>query len=175
MKHFLKYLVVWISQNLSVPFWMVGHVHLMSTIYEDIHEIIASCGMNILVAIGFIIDYLEQKKQVKMAVNNKVKNSGRPKKVKNDDFVMMKSDLELNLEKAQAGLKVKDEVIADLETKLDEAYKDQEDMFKELEKCIYLTIHHCSEVESNTGKLTLHDVDYCVDLIKRTIKYKFNN
>ena len=110
-----------------------------------------------------------------MAVNNKVKNSGRPKKVKNDDFVMMKSDLELNLEKAQAGLKVKDEVIADLETKLDEAYKDQEDMFKELEKCIYLTIHHCSEVESNTGKLTLHDVDYCVDLIKRTIKYKFNN
>jgi len=42
---------------------MVGHVHLMSTIYEDIHEIIASCGMNILVAIGFIIDYLENKKK----------------------------------------------------------------------------------------------------------------
>jgi hypothetical protein len=34
----------------------------MSTIYEDIHEIIASFGMNILVAIGFIIDYLEQRK-----------------------------------------------------------------------------------------------------------------
>ena len=64
MLHFIKYLVVWISQNLSVPFWMVGHVHLMSTIYEDIHEIIASCGMNILVAIGFIIDYLEQKKKL---------------------------------------------------------------------------------------------------------------
>jgi hypothetical protein len=62
LKHFIKYLVVWISQNLSVPFWMVGHVHLMSSVYQDIHEIIASFGMNILVAIGFIIDYLEKRK-----------------------------------------------------------------------------------------------------------------
>jgi len=64
MKHFLKYLVVWISQNLSVPFWMVGHVHLSVNVYEDIHEIIASCGMNLIVAAGFIIDYLEQKKKL---------------------------------------------------------------------------------------------------------------
>jgi hypothetical protein len=64
MKHFLKYLVVWISQNLSIPFWMVGHVHLSVNVYEDIHEIIASCGMNLIVAIGFIIDYLEQKKKL---------------------------------------------------------------------------------------------------------------
>jgi len=41
---------------------MVGHVHLSVNVYEDIHEIIASCGMNILVAIGFIIDYLEKRK-----------------------------------------------------------------------------------------------------------------
>ena len=53
--------MVWISQNLSIPFWMVGHVHLSVNVYEDIHEIIASFGMNILVAAGFIIDYLEQK------------------------------------------------------------------------------------------------------------------
>jgi len=59
-----KYLLVWISQNLSVPFWMVGHVHLSVNVYEDIHEIIASCGMNLIVAIGFIIDYLEQKKKL---------------------------------------------------------------------------------------------------------------
>jgi hypothetical protein len=62
MKHFLKYLIVWISQNLAIPFWMVGHIHLMSTIYEDIIEILASFGMNILVATGFIIDYLEKKR-----------------------------------------------------------------------------------------------------------------
>jgi hypothetical protein len=64
VKHFLKYLVVWISQNLSVPFWMVGHVHLSVNVYEDIHEIIASFGMNLIVAAGFIIDYLEQKKKL---------------------------------------------------------------------------------------------------------------
>jgi hypothetical protein len=62
MKHFLKYLIVWISQNLSIPFWMVGHIHLMTNIYEDIIEIVASCGMNLIVAAGFIIDYLEQRK-----------------------------------------------------------------------------------------------------------------
>ena len=56
--------MVWISQNLSIPFWMVGHVHLSVNVYEDIHEIIASCGMNLIVAIGFIIDYLEQKKKL---------------------------------------------------------------------------------------------------------------
>ena len=59
---FLKYLIVWISQNLSIPFWMVGHVHLMTTVYADIHEIIMSMGMNIIVAAGFIIDYREQNK-----------------------------------------------------------------------------------------------------------------
>ena len=62
MKHFLKYTVIWISQNLSIPFWMVGHVHLSVNVYHDLHEIIASVGMNLIVAIGFIIDYLEQRK-----------------------------------------------------------------------------------------------------------------
>jgi hypothetical protein len=52
-----KFLLVWISQNLSIPFWMVGHVHLSTNVYADIHEILMSCGMNIIVAIGFIIDY----------------------------------------------------------------------------------------------------------------------
>ena len=63
MKHFLKYLVVWISQNLSIPFWMVGHVHLTMNVYEDIYEILASFGMNIIVAIGFWISYKEDKQR----------------------------------------------------------------------------------------------------------------
>ena len=62
MKHFLKYVIVWISQNLAIPFWTVGHIHLMTTVYEDVVEIIVSCGMNIIVATGFIIDYLDQRK-----------------------------------------------------------------------------------------------------------------
>jgi hypothetical protein len=36
---------------------MVGHIHLTTNVYKDIHEIIASLGMNLIVAIGFIIEY----------------------------------------------------------------------------------------------------------------------
>ena len=57
MKSFIKFTIIWISQNLSIPFWMVGHIHLMTTIYQDIHEVIASLSMNIIVLIGFILDY----------------------------------------------------------------------------------------------------------------------
>ena len=61
MKHFIKYTLVWISQNLSIPFWMVGHVHLSVNVYADIHEILMSLGMNIIVAVGFIIDYKDSR------------------------------------------------------------------------------------------------------------------
>ena len=55
--NFINYLVRWISNNLSIPFWMVGHVHLTTNVYKDIYEIIASFGMNIIVAIGFWLDW----------------------------------------------------------------------------------------------------------------------
>jgi len=59
MKRFLKFTIIWISQNLSIPFWIIGHIHLSLNIYEDIYEITSSIGMNIIVLIGFIIDYKE--------------------------------------------------------------------------------------------------------------------
>ena len=63
MKHFIHYTIKWIAGNLSIPFWMVGHVHLMTTVYADIHEIIMSLGMNIIVAVGFIIDYKDSRNE----------------------------------------------------------------------------------------------------------------
>ena len=69
MRQFLKFLLIWISQNLAIPFWMVGLVHLMTTIYQDIHEIIMSMGMNIIVLIGFILDYKQQKQNEKSTTN----------------------------------------------------------------------------------------------------------
>lgn len=63
MVGFIRYLMVWISQNLSIPFWMVGHVHLTVNVYEDIYEILASFGMNIIVAVGFWISYKEDKQR----------------------------------------------------------------------------------------------------------------
>jgi hypothetical protein len=35
----------------------------MTSIYQDIHEILASLGMNIIVAAGFIIDFIEYRKE----------------------------------------------------------------------------------------------------------------
>ena len=61
MKKFLIFLIIWISQNLAIPFWMLGHIHLSLNVYQDLHEIIASVGMNIIVAIGFYLDYKQNK------------------------------------------------------------------------------------------------------------------
>ena len=61
MKKFVIFTLIWISQNLAIPFWIVGHIHLSFNIYKDIHEIIASIGMNAIVAIGFYLDYKQHK------------------------------------------------------------------------------------------------------------------
>jgi hypothetical protein len=63
MIHFLKYTLSWVSNNLAVPFWTVGHIHLMTTMYADIMEILMSMGMNLIVAAGFIHDFIEYKKE----------------------------------------------------------------------------------------------------------------
>jgi len=62
---FIKYLLLWVSGNLSIPFWMVGHIHLTMNVYEDIYEVLASFGMNIIVAIGFWISWVDYKKEIK--------------------------------------------------------------------------------------------------------------
>ena len=58
---FAKYLLIWVSQNLAVPFWTIGHIHLMTTVYEDITEIISSVGMNIIVVVGIFVDYRDKR------------------------------------------------------------------------------------------------------------------
>jgi hypothetical protein len=60
---FIKYTIKWVASNLSVPFWVVGHVHLNLNVYRDIHEIFASLGMNVIVGIGFWLEWKERKKQ----------------------------------------------------------------------------------------------------------------
>ena len=54
---FIKFLLIWISQNLAIPFWVVGHIHLSIHSFHDVIEIISSLSMNIIVAIGFYLDY----------------------------------------------------------------------------------------------------------------------
>jgi hypothetical protein len=63
MKRFLIFFITWIVSNLAIPFWVVGHVHLTMNIYKDIYEIITSFWLNILVAIGFWIEWKNNIKQ----------------------------------------------------------------------------------------------------------------
>ena len=65
MKKFIIFTVTWIASNLSIPFWVVGHVHLTYNIYQDIYEIITSFWLNILVAIGFWIEWKNNIKQTR--------------------------------------------------------------------------------------------------------------
>jgi hypothetical protein len=57
MRNFIKFTLIWISQQLAIPFWIVGHIHLSIHTFHDLYEILSSIGMNIIVAIGFYIDY----------------------------------------------------------------------------------------------------------------------
>jgi len=57
---FIKFAIRWIGSNLAIPFWVVGHIHLTINIYEDLYEILASFGMNIIVATGFWIEWKEK-------------------------------------------------------------------------------------------------------------------
>jgi hypothetical protein len=63
MKKFLIFLIIWMGSNLAIPFWVVGHIHLTLNVYQDIYEILASCGMNILVLLAFWLDWVKNKKE----------------------------------------------------------------------------------------------------------------
>ena len=68
---FVKFLLIWISQNLAIPFWVVGHIHLSVHNFHDLYELLSSIGMNVIVAIGFILDYRNDR-----ATDTEKKNNG---------------------------------------------------------------------------------------------------
>ena len=59
----MKFTLVWISENLATPFWIVGHIHLSLNVYHDLVEVVMSLGLNIIVFAGFLIDFNDYKKQ----------------------------------------------------------------------------------------------------------------
>lgn len=63
VRELIEFTLIWVSQNLAIPFWVVGHVHLSLNMYDEIHELLASFGMNLVVLVGFIIDFKNNKKQ----------------------------------------------------------------------------------------------------------------
>ena len=75
MMKFIKFVLIWISQQLAIPFWMVGHIHLSMnlSVYDDVKILFASLGMNILVAIGFWLDWKQYSTNKIDHVNNLTK------------------------------------------------------------------------------------------------------
>jgi hypothetical protein len=65
MINFIKFTLKWIAGNLSIPFWVVGHVHLTMNVYDDIIEVISSLGMNLVVAVGFYLEWREHRNSSK--------------------------------------------------------------------------------------------------------------
>jgi hypothetical protein len=63
MGNLIKFFIVWYSQNMAIPFWVVGHIHLNMNVYDDWKEYGASIVMHLMVLVGFIIDYNENKKK----------------------------------------------------------------------------------------------------------------
>ena len=63
MRKLIKFTLIWISENLAMPFWVVGHIHLSLNVYHDLVEVATSLGLNIIVFIGFLIDFNDYKKQ----------------------------------------------------------------------------------------------------------------
>jgi hypothetical protein len=64
IKNFIHFSVVWVACNLSIPFWVVGHVHLSINSYHDLIEIISSLGMNIVVGVGFWLNWKDESKKI---------------------------------------------------------------------------------------------------------------
>lgn len=65
MIEFIKFTLKWIAGNLSIPFWVVGHVHLTMNVYDDLIEILSSLGMNFIVAFGFYLEWREHRNSSK--------------------------------------------------------------------------------------------------------------
>jgi hypothetical protein len=63
MGNLVKFFIVWYSQNMAIPFWVIGHINLSINVYEDWQEYGASIIMHIMVLVGFVIDYKESKKK----------------------------------------------------------------------------------------------------------------
>ena len=59
---FITFLIKWVAGNLAIPFWVVGHIHLSIHNFHDLYEILSSVGMNVIVAIGFYLEWKDLRK-----------------------------------------------------------------------------------------------------------------
>jgi hypothetical protein len=96
---------------------------------------------------------------------------GRPKK----PAVATINEVDEVVKYWKAVIEIKDELITELERNITDAYKEQQQIINEIEDSLGAMLFHCDKVEKNTGKLSVDDVHYCVNLLTRTISHKFKS
>ena len=57
MGKFIKFFLIWYSQQMAIPFWIIGHVHLHFATWHDLYEYALSIFLHVMVAVGFWIDW----------------------------------------------------------------------------------------------------------------------
>ena len=62
MKKFIGFSLIWYSQQFAIPFWVVGHVHLHLTTYQDWVELLFSILLHLSVLAGFLLDWVNYNK-----------------------------------------------------------------------------------------------------------------
>jgi len=57
VKKFTIFFLIWYSQQMAIPFWIIGHVHLHFANWHDFYEYSLSIFLHLMVAVGFWIDW----------------------------------------------------------------------------------------------------------------------
>jgi len=64
-RKFIKFFLIWYSQQMAIPFWVIGHVHLHFVNYHDLYEYSISAFCHLMVAVGFWIDWKQNGNNIK--------------------------------------------------------------------------------------------------------------
>ena len=57
LRKFIEFSLIWYSQQMAIPFWVIGHVHLHFATWHDAYEYSLSIFLHLMVAVGFWIDW----------------------------------------------------------------------------------------------------------------------
>jgi hypothetical protein len=57
VKKFTIFFLIWYSQQMAIPFWVIGHVHLHFANWHNLYEYSLSIFLHLMVAVGFWIDW----------------------------------------------------------------------------------------------------------------------
>jgi hypothetical protein len=106
--------------------------------------------------------------RISKTVQTEKKKARKPAKKK-----IFADPLQVDWQYAHNIIAEKDETISDLQAKLDIAYREQEQMLKELKRWLDAFPYAFKQLEEHAGKITSEDVTYHANLIFKIMEHKF--